>query len=125
MPRASRSSIALVDHGIVEVGSTDLGGYTVDFLTVKQPVDMSRMLRGLPGDACQCPHWGVVNAGRMTVRYTDGREDSVELGEVFYMPPGHVPTYEVGTQLTQFSPTDELMATDEAIKRNMAELQAT
>ena len=41
------------------------------------------------------------------------------------MPPGHVPTYEVGTQLTQFSPTDELKATDEAIMRNLAELQAT
>ena len=56
----------LVDHGIVEVGTTELGGYTVDFLTVKEPVDMSRMLRGLPGDACHCPHWGVVNSGSMT-----------------------------------------------------------
>ena len=36
-----------------------------------------------------------------------------------------MPTYEVGTQLTQFSPTDELKATDEAIMRNLAELQAT
>jgi hypothetical protein len=125
MPSAARNRTELVDHGIVEVASTDLGGYTVDFLTVKQPVDMSRMLRGLPDDACQCPHWGVINAGRMTVRYTDGREDIVELGEAFYLPPGHVPTYEIGTQLTQFSPTDELKATDEAITRNMAELQAT
>ena len=125
MPSASPSRIELVDHGPVEVATTELDGYTVDFLTIKQPVDMSRMLRGLPGDACQCAHWGVINAGRMTVRYTDGREDTVGPGEAFYMPPGHVPTYEVGTQLTQFSPTDELKATDEAIMRNLAELQAT
>jgi hypothetical protein len=111
MPNASPSNTELVDHGIVEVGATELGGYTVDFLTVKEPVDMSRMLRGLPGDACQCPHWGVVN--------------SVAVGEAFYMPPGHVPTYEVGTQLTQFSPTEELKATEAAIMRNLQQLQAT
>jgi hypothetical protein len=125
MPNASPSNTELVDHGIVEVGATELGGYTVDFLTVKEPVDMSRMLRGLPGDACQCPHWGVVNSGSMTVRYTDGNEDTVAAGEAFYLPPGHVPTYEVGTQLTQFSPTEELKATEAAIMRNLQQLQAT
>jgi hypothetical protein len=41
------------------------------------------------------------------------------------MPPGHVPTYEVGTQLTQFSPTEELKATEAAIMRNLQQLQAT
>ena len=86
---------------------------------------MSRMLSGLPGDACQCPHWGVVNSGSMTVRYADGSEDTVAAGEAFYMPPGHVPTYEVGTQLTQFSPTEELKATEAAIMRNLQQLQAT
>jgi hypothetical protein len=75
MPKASPSNTELVDHGIVEVGTTELGGYSVDFLTVKEPVDMSRMLSGLPGDACQCPHWGVVNSGSMTVRYADGGEE--------------------------------------------------
>ena len=125
MPNASPSNTELVDHGIVEVGATELGGYTVDFLTVKEPVDMSRMLSGLPGDACQCPQWGVVNSGSMTVRYTDGNEDTVAVGEAFCMPPGHVPTYEVGTQLTQFSPTEELKATEAAIMRNLQQLQAT
>ncbi|HEY7010797.1 MAG TPA: hypothetical protein VH395_17735 [Jatrophihabitantaceae bacterium] len=125
MPNASRSATEIVDHGLVEVGTSELGGYTVDFLTVKQPVDMSRMLHGLPDDACQCPHWGVVVTGRMRVRYLDGREDVVAAGDAFYLPPGHVPTYDVGTELTQFSPTAELKATDEAIMRNLRELQAT
>jgi hypothetical protein len=83
MPNASPSNTEPVDHGIVEVGTTELGGYTVDFLTVKEPVDMSRMLRGLPGDACQCPHWGVVNSGSMTVRYADGNEDTMAAGDAF------------------------------------------
>ena len=107
MPNAAPSETAPVDHGLVEVGTVELGGYTVDILTIKQPVDMSRMLRGLPGDACQCPDWGIINSGSMTVRYADGSQDAVAAGEAFYLPPGHVPTYEVGTQLTQFSPTEE------------------
>jgi hypothetical protein len=125
MPNASPSTTEPVDHGIVEVGTVELGGYTVDFLTIKQPVDMSRMLKGLPDDACQCPHWGVITSGSMTVRYTDGREDTVATGDAFFMPPGHVPTYEVGTRLTQFSPTEQVKATDEAIMRNMQELHVT
>ena len=88
MPSASPSSTELVDHGLVEVATSELDGYTVDFLTIKQPVDMSRMLRGLPGDACQCPHWGVVNAGRMRVQYTDGREDTVEVRRGFLHATG-------------------------------------
>lgn len=125
MASASAIGTEIVDFGIVEVGTVELGSYAVNFLTIKQPVDMSRMLKGLPDDACQCPHWGVVTTGGMTVRYTDGSEDTVAAGDAFYMPPGHVPTYEVGTRLTQFSPAEELKATDEAITRNMQELQAT
>jgi hypothetical protein len=126
MPNVSPSAIELTDHGIVEVGEFELGDYTVDCLTVKQPFDMSLMLKGLPDDACQCPHWGVVTAGSLSVRYiSDGHVDTIKTGDVFYMPPGHVPTYEVGTRLTQFSPTDQLKATDAAIQRNMAELHAT
>src|SRR5205814_1940573 len=29
------------------------------------------LLKGLPDDSCQCPHWGYVFAGQLTVRYPD------------------------------------------------------
>jgi hypothetical protein len=122
MPRISPDAPELTDFGIVEVRTAELGGYTVDFLTIKQQFDMSVMLRGLPDDRCQCPHWGVVTRGSMSVRYAD-HEETARTGDVFYMAPGHVPTYEVGTQLIQFSPTEEVQATDEAIQRNLANLQ--
>jgi hypothetical protein len=122
MARISPDTPELVDHGPVEVRTTELEGYTVDFLTVKAPVDMSVMLRGLPDDRCQCPHWGVLTSGSMVVDYADHQE-TVQTGDVFYMPPGHRPTYEIGTQLIQFSPTPELKATDEAIMRNLQALQ--
>lgn len=112
------------DLGPIEVGETDLDGYKVAFLHVKQRIDMSVMLRGLPDDRCPCPHWGVLTEGSMTVRYAD-HEEVVGAGDVFYMPPGHVPTYEPGTRLIQFSPSDELVAVDEAIQRNMSSLPGT
>lgn len=123
MPRTDQSELETVDHGLVEVATAELDGITVDYLTVKQPVDMGEMLKGLPGDCCHCPHFGIIRKGGMTVRYRDRPDDVVTAGQVFHMTPGHVPTYEVGTELVQFSPTTELKATDEAIRRNLARLQ--
>ena len=113
--------VELQDHGIVEVRTVDIDGITVDELTIKQPVDMNFMLSSLPDGRCQCPHWGYVTKGSFVVRYAD-REETVNAGDVFHMTPGHVPTYEVGTHLVQFSPTDELKATDEAIQQAMQAL---
>ncbi len=122
MSRISPDGPELIDQGPVEVRTAELGGYTVDFLTVKQDIDMTQMLRGLPGDRCPCPHWGVVTSGAMSVRYAD-HDETAQTGDVFYMPPGHVPTFEVGTQVIMFSPTDQVKAVDEAIQRNLQALQ--
>jgi hypothetical protein len=113
-----------VDHGPVEERAAELGGFTVSFVHVKQSIDAAPLLRGLPDDRCQCPHWGLVTDGAMTVRYAD-HEETVSVGDVFYMPPGHVPSYQVGTRLIQFSPTAEAKAVDEAIARNLRGLQTT
>jgi hypothetical protein len=42
----------------------------------------------------------------------------VEAGDVFYMAPGHVPEYQSGTRVIQFSPTEELKVVDEVLTRN-------
>ena len=123
MATTTPDSLERVDFGPVEVREATLDGYTVNVLHIKQAVDMSVLLRGLPGDVCPCPHWGVVAEGRMSVRYAD-HEEVVSAGDVFYMAPGHVPTYDPGTRMIQFSPSDELTAVDEAIQRNLATIQA-
>ncbi|MFN2519366.1 MAG: cupin domain-containing protein [Jatrophihabitantaceae bacterium] len=123
MPRTSKASIKSVDHGLVEDSSTELDGYTVNFVTFKQACDMTPLLKGLPGDSCQCPHWGVLVKGRITIRYDNREEEVVEAGDVFYMSPGHVPVFENGSEIIQFSPAADLARTDEAIMRNMQALQ--
>jgi hypothetical protein len=122
MAVASLDQVELQDHGLVEVRNSELDGITVDRLTVKQPVDMRFMLSNLPDGRCHCPHWGIVHKGSFVVDYGD-RQETVNAGDVFHMTPGHIPTYEVGTELTQFSPTEELKATDESIKKALEALQ--
>src|SRR5690242_2550703 len=101
------------DAGIVQHRTVELDGITVDDLVVKGEVDMTFMLSSLPDGRCHCPHWGIVHKGSFVVDYGD-RQEKVRTGDIFHMTPGHVPTYEVGTELIQFSPTDELKATDES-----------
>ena len=122
MPILSKQSIANVtDAGVVTDRAEELGGHTLNWVDVHQTHDMTPLLKGLPGDLCQCPHWGYLFSGRMTVRYAD-RTEVVEAGSAFYLAPGHCPAPEEGTEMLLFSPTDELAATDEAIARNLPAL---
>ncbi len=65
-----------------------LDDYTVNFTTILENSSLAPLLKGLPDDACQCPHWGYVLTGEMTVTYTDGREETYAAGDAFYMPRG-------------------------------------
>jgi hypothetical protein len=124
MPATAPDSVERIDFGPIDVGSVELGGYTTDFLHIKGSIDMRLMLRGLPGDRCPCPHWGIVTEGGMTVRYDD-HDEVISAGDVFYMVPGHVPEYLPGTRLIQFSPTAEMQVVTETIMRNQQQLQGS
>jgi mannose-6-phosphate isomerase-like protein (cupin superfamily) len=124
MPKVSKDSAAQVeDHGVVEDHHEDIEGYTVNFVSFRQDVDGTPMLRGLPDDRCSCPHWGYVLKGRMTYRFAD-HEEVFEAGDAFYLPPGHVPLAEAGSELVQFSPAAQLREVEGAILRNMQQMGA-
>ena len=115
---SSASAHKVADYGVAIDRSSELEGYTVSFVTITQSHDLGPMLASLPGGNCPCPHWGYVLKGRIIVRYPDG-EETIEAGEAFYMPPGHAPEAEEGTELIQFSPTDKLAETEKAIAEAM------
>ena len=125
MPKVSRDSAAHVeDHGVVEDRHEDIDGYTTSFVTFRQDIDATPLLKGLPDDRCQCPHWGYVITGRMTFRYGD-REEVFEAGDAFYTPPGHAPVkHEPGSEVVMFSPAEELKKTDAVMMKNMQEMQS-
>src|SRR3954465_10104335 len=125
MPKVSKDgATGGGEFGPVTDRSEDLEGYTVNFVTFPQDVDATPLLKGLPDDRCQCPHWGYVIKGRMTMRFGD-REEVFEAGDAWFAPPGHAPVqHEPGTEIVQFSPTEALRETEAAMMRNMQAMQA-
>jgi len=49
------------------------------------------------------------------------REEVYEAGDAFYTPPGHRPYVDAGTEVLQFSPTEELAVLERAIAELMAQ----
>lgn len=98
----------------------DLAGYTVGFETYTKDTDPAALFAGLPEDRCQCPHWGVVLQGTLIYNFADGTRDVIEAGEAYYASPGHLPVFTAGTQIVEFSPTDQLAETMEVVVKNAA-----
>ena len=123
MPKVSKESVTEVrDYGVAEDRTGNLDGYTVNFVSIRQDHDLAPMLSGLPGGRCPCPHWGYVLKGRMIVRYAD-HEEVCEVGDAFYMPPGHTPAAEAGTEFIQISPSDQLQEVEAAVVKAMQQMQ--
>jgi hypothetical protein len=123
MPKVSKDSAAQVDdYGPVENRHEQVSGYTIEFVSFRQDIDGTPLLKGLPGDSCGCPHWGYVLTGKLTFRFA-GHEETAEAGDAFYLPPGHIPLAEAGTEYVQFSPALEHQAVAAAMARNMQEAQ--
>ena len=73
---------------------------------------------GLPDDRCQCPHWGYVMKGKVTYKFAD-RDETYAAGDAYYVPAGHTPSLHAGTELIEFSPTEELQQTLDVVTKNM------
>jgi len=118
MPKVSRESAANVDqHGPVEDRHEDIDDYTVNFVTMSATIDATPLFKGLPDDRCSCPHWGYVFKGRITYRFAD-HEEVFEAGDAFYIPAGHSPIVEEGTEFVQFSPSGELKTVSDVMMKN-------
>jgi hypothetical protein len=119
MPKASMTTASQVrEFALASDRNEDFGDYTVSFVTIKESHDLAPMLKGLPGDSCQCPHWGYVLSGRLTWQFDD-HEEVIEAGDAFYVPAGHRPSAIAGSEFIQFSPSEQLAATERAMMENM------
>jgi hypothetical protein len=93
-------------------------GYTVVFEKYTDDADLTPFFKGLPDDRCQSPHWGYVLTGKVTFKSAAG-DETFETGDAYYVGPGHTPVLYAGTEIVEFSPTEELMRTLEAVAKNM------
>jgi mannose-6-phosphate isomerase-like protein (cupin superfamily) len=122
MPKSSRESAALDVYPAAEDRHAEIGGYTVNFVSIREDSDLAPALAGLPDGRCQCPHWGYVFEGRLTFTFAD-RQEVYEAGDAFHTPAGHTPRADAGTSLVQFSPTDLFETTQAAIAESMRAAQ--
>ncbi len=120
MPKASKETASRVeDMGLMEGRYEELGGYTVGFEHFREDADATPLLKGLPDDRCQSPHWGYLLRGKVTFRYPD-RDEVYEAGDAYYAHPGHIPVIAAGTEIVEFSPTEEYGRTMHIVAGNLA-----
>jgi hypothetical protein len=104
--RAADVPIALKDDN-VEVRLSEVGEMTVGYFRFAKGTDLGPALVGLPGDMCQCPHWGYMLEGTLLMRTPSG-DHTYEAGQAFYWAPGHAPEALEDCAYVDFSPTAQL-----------------
>jgi hypothetical protein len=90
----------------IETRGVTCGDVAIRHLDLPAGTDFTPLFKGLPNDLCQCPHWGSVMEGSITLRYSDGTEETTRAGELFYWPGGHTGWTEEGVTFIEFSPAD-------------------
>lgn len=119
MPRTRKDEAPIeVDAPVIEGRYVQLDDWTVAFERFPIGSDPSPLFKGLPDDRCQCPHWGYVVSGELTVKYAD-HDETLRAGDAYYLRPGHLTVLTDGTEVVEFSPTVELEKTMAVVGANM------
>jgi hypothetical protein len=105
--------------GDIETRGTEWGDLSVRHIDLPPGADFTPLLQGLPGDVCQCPHWGYVLAGSIHLRYADGTEEVTGAGEAYYWPGGHTAWTDEGVTFVEFSPAAEIRPVLEHLGRQL------
>src|SRR5206468_10667795 len=75
--RAGKNDMAVeLDVGDIHTKGEEWGDLSVRYCDLPAGADLRPLLAGLPGDHCDCPHWGYVIEGVITIRYADGTEET-------------------------------------------------
>ena len=104
----------------IETRGVEWGDQLVRHIDLPAGVDFTPLFQGLPGDLCQCPHWGYIVEGSIHLRYADGTEEVNRAGDVYYWPGGHTGWTDEGVTFVEFSPTERDPAGARAPRRAAA-----
>jgi len=101
-----------------------LGGMAVGYVEAPAGTDFTPLFAGLPNDMCPSPHWGYLLEGSLSIKYPDGKEETVNAGEVFYWPAPHTGMTAKGAKFIDFSPEAEFKQVMDHLAMKMAEQKA-
>ena len=122
--RASKNELPIMfEAGPSSIRGADWGGMRLSVVSVPAGTDFAPLLKGLPNDRCQGPHWGYVLQGRIRIQYAHG-DEVLAAGDFYYMPPGHSGVAEEDTEFLEVAPPDlhEQFLTN--ARKNLAAMQA-
>lgn len=104
-----------------DFGSVDgYGTISGEFFSMAKGTDIAPLLQGLKNDGCHSPHWGYMLQGQVIVSYTDGSEEAINGGDLFYWPPGHSVKVTEDAEVILFSPQHEHNEVMDHMLRKMA-----
>jgi hypothetical protein len=84
--------------------ATGLGKISGEYFSLSSGVDTTPLFQGLEDDLCQCPHWGFVLRGQLTMTDVNGVQETVNANDLFYWPPGHNIKVDEDADIVMFSP---------------------
>lgn len=93
-----------VAQGELVTRYAELGEMAIRHASLPAGTDMGPVLKGLPGDRCPSPHWGIVLSGSIAIQHADGTEETVREGEIYYWPAGHTGVSEEGVVFLEVGP---------------------
>ena len=99
--------------------ATGFGKMGGEYFSLGAGTDITALLHGLEGNLCQCPHWGYLIEGAITVTYSDDSKDAVQAGDLFYWPPGHTIRADQACEVILFSPEHEHGVVMDHIKKQV------
>ncbi|QLK26261.1 cupin domain-containing protein [Natrinema zhouii] len=112
---------AVVQHQTGFGAATEYDNLAAEHFQLSAGTDLTPLLEGLHEDTCQCPHWGYVIDGAISVRYSDESEEVNRAGDLVYWPPGHTLWVDEDTEFILFSPHEDHTAVFEHMATKMGE----
>ncbi|HRN57950.1 MAG TPA: hypothetical protein PLL71_15935 [Agriterribacter sp.] len=98
------------------------GGMSIGYMEVPGPADFTPFFEGLPENMCSSPHWGYLIDGALKVRYANGKEETVNAGEVFYWPAPHTGIVEKNVKFIDISPDGKFIPVMDHLAKKMTEI---
>ena len=98
---------------------TEFGDLAPTYMESPKGLDVDALLQGLPGNMCPCPHWGYAVKGTMLVKYSDGTEEEITAGDVYYLSGRHTAEIKEDFACVEFSPKQEWWEVAAVVAKNM------
>lgn len=101
------TDLAIDIDGVGQQHRAESGGMIIALERWGAGLDTAEMFAGLPDGACQEDHWGYTLKGSVTVRYTDGRTETLSAGQAYHLRPGHNVHIDDDAEFVEFTPADQ------------------